>query len=190
MARWCVVGLQGGLLMNVLTSPIYLSTVIYPRDAIPIVDKKAMERALWGRFTNHGDIQPATFHLCRPEVLGATEELPFPFARHPQNDQCQPCPASVVWCRVRERPHEVVVAGRRQGVTRRKQKTLAARLLIAKGALFNTYSANFPRAPPQDLSYQEAKDKDYRMASQWLKENYFKVWPSKGGNYLEFTCIN
>ncbi|XP_059612062.1 tRNA-specific adenosine deaminase 1 [Phlebotomus argentipes] len=190
MARWCVMGLQGGLLMNVLTSPIYLSSVIYPRDAI--LDKKATERALWGRFTNHLVIPSATFHIHRPDVLVATEHFAFPFIRHPSHDQCQPCPASVVWSRVPERPHEVAVAGRRQGVTRKKLKTPVARLLIAKGALFDRYTTIFTPAntPRVDLSYQEAKDKDYTALTQWLRQHYFKVWPTKGEKYLKFTTTN
>uniref|UniRef100_A0A1B0D2F7 tRNA-specific adenosine deaminase 1 n=1 Tax=Phlebotomus papatasi TaxID=29031 RepID=A0A1B0D2F7_PHLPP len=188
MARWCALGVQGGLLMNILTSPIYFSTLIYPQDAI--YDREATERALWGRFTNHQDIPSDTFKLHCPEVHVATEKTGFSFTRHPLHEQCQPCPASMVWCRVRQRPHEVAVAGKRQGVTKKKLKTPAARLLIAKRSLFEHYMSTFahPIATVQDLLYQEAKDKEYRAVGQWLKEQYFRVWPRKGENYLKFTC--
>ncbi|XP_055678731.1 tRNA-specific adenosine deaminase 1 [Lutzomyia longipalpis] len=195
MARWCVLGVQGGLLMNVLAAPVYLDTLIYPRDAI--CDKKATERALWRRFTNHPDIPSDTYNLHCPEILIATEEVVFPFERHPhptaQNDEWQPSPGSIVYCRVGERSHEVAIAGKRQGVTKKKAKTPAARLLIAKKALFIHYMTIFPQPnSPQhrDLSYQEAKNKDYRILGQWLKQHYFSVWPTKSEKYLKFTCTN
>ncbi|GAB0091893.1 tRNA-specific adenosine deaminase 1 [Sergentomyia squamirostris] len=190
MARWCILGLQGGLLMNVLTSPIYLKSVIYPQDAI--ADRKAIERALWGRFISSP--KDNVFRLHCPEILQATEHVVFPFSRQPTHDLCQPCPASVIWCRVRERPHEVAVSGRRQGVTKKALKTPSARLLISKKALFQHYITHLHSAttqkPPKDLLYLEAKEKKYLEIWGWLKENYFKVWPTKSDDFQRFTSIN
>uniref|UniRef100_A0A1L8DGZ3 tRNA-specific adenosine deaminase 1 n=1 Tax=Nyssomyia neivai TaxID=330878 RepID=A0A1L8DGZ3_9DIPT len=188
MARWCILGLQGGLLMNALTAPIYLDTVIYSQDAI--CDKEATERALWGRFTNHPNIPSDTYTLHAPEIHVATREVVFSFERHPQDDECHPSAASVVYCRVQERSHEVAVTGKRQGVTKKKLKTPIARLLIAKKSLFIYYMTIFWHTNPQDLSYDDAKSKEYRMLWQWLKQHYFRVWPTKSEKYLKFTCTN
>lgn len=105
------------------------------------------------------------------------------------------------------RPHEVEVAGRRHGVTKRKLATPAARLQISKIELFNRFARTYRRAEREalhnltvpasvegatqpniaaaddvgKLSYADAKARSVAYASQWasVRATMFGRWPVK-----------
>lgn len=90
------------------------------------------------------------------------------------------------------RPLEVAVAGKKQGVTKKKINTPAGRLQITKIELFRkfieTVEGNKDRMKlvPDDvdiraLTYREAKALSTKYQETWtfLKENYFKNWTRK-----------
>ncbi|XP_049283638.1 tRNA-specific adenosine deaminase 1 [Anopheles funestus] len=151
LARWNVLGVQGSLLMLLLERPIYLASVVLcdgtDHSAV------AMERAIWGRFDRWAEqmesLLKQPFRRCRPVVSVANNGRMFRFRKNRplsiDGGKYQPSPCGVVWCDVANRSHEVEVAGRRHGVTKRKLATPAARLQISKIELFNRFALTYGR---------------------------------------------
>lgn len=118
-ARWNVVGVQGALLSLLLNEPLYFQSVIVggggPFSEMSlkraIIDRlnsqtnerknssedKEMDR---GSSLSEGLSLPSKYGVHYPLILQST--LPFKHARIP-NGVKQPCPSSIVWCKVPER---------------------------------------------------------------------------------------
>nr|XP_040234578.2 tRNA-specific adenosine deaminase 1 [Anopheles coluzzii] len=213
LARWNVLGVQGGLLMMLLGRPIYLDGVVVCDGTDHSV--VALERAIWGRFERWKEPalrEPFERHH-RPVVIAADGGELFAYRKnrpHPTKEaggKFQPSPCGIVWCDVKERPHEVEVAGRRHGVTKRKLATPAARLQISKIELFNRFARTYRRAEREalhnltvpssvegatqpniaaaddvgKLSYADAKARSVAYATQWasVRATMFGRWPVK-----------
>ncbi|XP_035913019.1 tRNA-specific adenosine deaminase 1-like isoform X1 [Anopheles stephensi] len=147
LARWNVLGVQGSLLMLLLDRPIYLESVVLcdGTDHSPA----AIGRAIWGRFDGWaGGVEQSSlmhpFGRRQPVIIAANNGRLFRFRKNRQlatdGGKYQPAPCGIVWCDVANRSHEVEVAGRRHGVTKRKLVTPAARLQISKIELFNRFA--------------------------------------------------
>ncbi|XP_062546537.1 tRNA-specific adenosine deaminase 1 [Armigeres subalbatus] len=143
MARWNILGIQGSLLMSLLEEPIYLESIIVADGTD--YSKDALERALWRRWETvlNQDVLLKPFRLHKPNVLAATDGGFFPFrkiSKSNDSNKIQPSPGGIVWCAgLVERPLEVEIGGRRQGVIKKKLGTPAARLKISKIELFSTF---------------------------------------------------
>uniref|UniRef100_A0A182SFR4 tRNA-specific adenosine deaminase 1 n=1 Tax=Anopheles maculatus TaxID=74869 RepID=A0A182SFR4_9DIPT len=151
LARWNVLGVQGSLLMLLLDRPIYLESVVLCDGTDHSI--AAIERAIWGRYDGWAKQgKNALMHpFCRrqPVVIAANNGRMFQFRKNRKlamdGGKYQPSPCGIVWCDVANRSHEVEVAGRRHGVTKRKLATPAARLQISKIELFNRFARLYCR---------------------------------------------
>lgn len=143
MARWNILGVQGSLVISLLVQPIYLESIVICDGTD--YNKEAMERALWERWEPalKQDLLKEPYRLHKPSICVATNGRFFRFRKNSKYDgsnKFQPAPGGIVWCAgVEERPLEVEIGGRRQGVTKKKLGTAAARLKISKIELFSTF---------------------------------------------------
>lgn len=180
MARWTVLGIEGALLNSLLVEPIFVETITFTNSIYCNVD--AMKRALWTRFTSSPSFSIPSVRKCRQKN--------FEFE---QTDDKDPSPASIVWCDIEERPHEVAVAGKRQGVTKKKRNTVNGRLLICKRELLRTYlkiTRKIDKNQTNQLSYEQAKMNSVQYQQRWndLKASYFKCWTNKSKDLIQFYC--
>ncbi|EAT41049.1 AAEL007277-PA, partial [Aedes aegypti] len=143
MARWNVLGVQGSLLMSLLVQPIYLESITFCDGTE--YSKEATERALWRRWESalDNDLVIEPFRMHKPKVCVASNKQLFRFRKQSKPDdplKFQPAPGGIVWCAgIEDRPLEVEIGGRRQGITKKKLGTAAARLKISKIELFSTF---------------------------------------------------
>lgn len=98
MARWNMVGIQGGMLSTLIDDPIYLSSVIFA-DGTPF-NRIAMERAMWKRFKLAEKFIEAPFCLHQPLILIATNKMKFPFARN--DTRVNPSSNSIIYTKLPE----------------------------------------------------------------------------------------
>lgn len=219
LARWNVLGVQGALLSTLIVRPIYLKSVTMCERNCDIV---ALERAMWKRWSHiQSDIELGpNFNTFHPVIRQCSSETSF---RYEKRGDRQPSPASVVWCNVDERytflfqiqpnskknwqifkryfdfrPLEVAVAGKKQGVTKKKLNTKHGRLLITKLELFQKYLDVVKLKPEllntfkflEKCSYGKAKGESKLYREMWdlLKEKYFLTWTTKPEALLNFTC--
>ncbi|XP_050077664.1 tRNA-specific adenosine deaminase 1 [Anopheles maculipalpis] len=151
LARWNVLGVQGSLLMLLLDRPIYLESVVLSDGTDHSI--AAIRRALWGRFDDWAEREKNSimhpFCRRRPTIIAANNGRMFLYRKNrslvADGGKYQPSPCGIVWCDVANRPHEVEVAGRRHGVTKRKLTTPAARLQISKIELFHRFAQSYRR---------------------------------------------
>lgn len=182
LARWNVLGLQGALLHSVLSAPIYLKSIALCGAQCEV---DALERAIWNRWPTVS--LPAHFQFANPIIRKCSKEIVFP---HEKDQQKDPAPGSIVWCKVDERPLEVAVNGRKLGATKKQRDKRSGRLLISKIELFRKYLdidtavTSFDRSN----SYVVAKKHSQAYLEAWLflKEKYFLTWTVKTIDLLEF----
>uniref|UniRef100_A0A182JUQ4 tRNA-specific adenosine deaminase 1 n=1 Tax=Anopheles christyi TaxID=43041 RepID=A0A182JUQ4_9DIPT len=162
MARWNVLGVQGSLLMILLGRPIYLESVVVCDGTDH--SAAAIRRAIWERFDRwdgerrEEELVKEPFEANhRPVVIAADGGEMFAYRKNRQlggngqGGKYQPSPCGIVWCDVKERPHEVEVAGRRHGVTKRQLATPAARLQISKIELFRRFVRTYRKVTREAL---------------------------------------
>jgi tRNA-specific adenosine deaminase 1 len=112
-ARWNVVGLQGALLALLINEPVYFQSLTI--GAGGPFSEKVLKRAIIDRLScrNNGGQRvdeassvgeglslPSKYAVGHPLMLQST--LPFKHGRTPDGMK-QPCPSSIVWCKVPER---------------------------------------------------------------------------------------
>lgn len=193
IAKWNVLGVQGALLHAIIGKPIHLESITMCKS--PYCDIKATERAIWKRFDSTNLL--ADIIIKQPMVRKCSDII-FEFEKR---DQLEPSPCSIVWCRVTDRPLEVAVAGKRQGVTKKKINTPSGRLLICKKELFKRFIetincfANDLQILRGDelateLTYDGAKMLSTQYQSTWneLKKNYFRSWSTKPSDLGQFRA--
>ncbi|CRL04288.1 CLUMA_CG017386, isoform A [Clunio marinus] len=199
IARWNMMGIQGCLLSSIV-DPIYLNSVILADGTS--FNQTAMERALYRRFSDADKFLNHPFKLHRPTILVANNKLKFPFCRN-DTDRVNPSANSIIYSRIdeSERPIEVGVSGKRQGVTKKQMQTRKAHLKISKIEIFTEYLNilnEFPELKSHlysslinldDLCYKDVKTSttnDYNLQWRRLKENFLPNWTTKNENLLNF----
>lgn len=196
MAKWNVLGVQGALLHAIIGHPIYLESITLCKT--PYSDIEATERAIWKRFDSINIRLPSSdMTIQRPSVRECSN-FEFKFAKQ---NYLEASPCSIVWCKVIDRPLEVAVAGKRQGVTRKKINTPSGRLLASKKELFKKFieTINYLENDVQisignklttQMTYGEAKMLASQYQSVWneLKKNYFRMWTTKPCDLNQFRA--
>ena len=209
LAKWQIMGVQGALLDNFLSEPIYFRTLNFCEDN----SIEQLERAIWKRFKDQ-NYENNKYKLCIPEIR-ICNKPDFPYL---QESTKQPSPNGLVWCNMPEnlryslfikptvnykikncfifRPYEISVNGKKQGVTSKKLHTPSSALKISKYYLFKNFLEILSLKPDllpkvhsmQNLTYFDAKflNKDYQSAWFEVKEKYFKKWTQKPEHILKF----
>ena len=133
--KWTILGLQGGLLSNFISKPIFLSSIIVCKGPY---DPPALSRALSLR----GRSSPR-LHLHTPILLQAN--VRFPHGKEAcletigSEENVNPCGASLLWCGTAN-IHEVTSVGRKHGITKKKINSPDSMTPICKLALFTCFS--------------------------------------------------
>lgn len=175
-------GLQGSLLMNFLSKPIYLSHMIIGGCAF---NQSAIERALFDRFQNHVQkLENPLFFQHKPQVCQS--QLKFKYSKREalsttEDYQMQPCPSSICWCACPVKPLEVAVEGRKQGVTKKNQNRSACRLEICKKNLFQKFAILVKSFEPEKLPLNLKEicanlDKMTYNQAKRLATDYVEMW--------------
>ncbi|XP_045530314.1 double-stranded RNA-specific editase Adar isoform X2 [Pieris brassicae] len=188
VARWCVTGLQGALLSQ-LIKPIYLNSLVLGS----LLHTEHMYRALCGRIEGFIQGLPAPYRLVAPKLARAASTETRSPARAPS--------FSVCWCAIAQAP-EVVNA-----VTGKLDNELPS--LLCKQAMFARWiyltkqlqplaQGNVVGRPlvqdPEKLLYAEAKQlsTSYQMAKQCLVTAFEKAqlgtWVKKPIEQDQFLC--
>lgn len=193
LAKWNVLGVQGNHLYQFLDKPIYIASITFCDPKF--CDISAMERALWKRFSPVFSFPNSSMTIFQPKIrISQTTKF-----QYEKNERCDPSPSSIVWCKVKNNPQQVAVAGKRQGMTKKKAKERGGRLLITKIELFREYLCILKKFNEKlglyatmtnfnELTYLNAKNTSVEYQNIWnnLKTNYFKVWSLKDDNLKKF----
>lgn len=177
LAKWNIVGLQGSLVMNFLTQPIYFSHLIIGKCPY---NQEVMERAVSTRFSVHGQ---GCFIQQRPKILCSNNIFQYSKANSTEeaSNDLKPCPSSVIWTYSSPDEVEVAVDGRKQGVTKKNIGKPSSRLKICKKNLFQSFDSLLRNIPDDRLPghlrtvREEMKTTTYFKAKR-LASNYFTVW--------------
>lgn len=196
MAKWNVLGVQGALLHAIIGKSIYLESITLLKTAHSNIE--ALERAIWKRFDSANYQLPCKDMIIAKPIVRECDEIKFLFEKE---DDRKPSPSSIVWCKVNDRPLEVVVAGKRQGVTKKTINTPSGRLMISKNAFFkkfietiNLFEHDLESLKGDksisELTYAEAKmlSTQYQNTFNELKRNYFRIWTTKRNELNQFRC--
>lgn len=184
LAKVLVMGLQGCLLTSLLAKPIYLDSIILSKNSG--YHRASLERALHQRFV-FSALESSKFHLSIPKVIESTVDYAYA-----KDKDKSPCPKSVIWCCVKEKPLEISVDGRRQGVAKKDIARPSSRLKICRVELFREFTSLLQLKLQDDfesLSYAEIKAKhcpEYMSCWQSLKRDYFRKWTEKPANLQSF----
>lgn len=200
LARWNFLGIQGCMLFSLLENPIYLKSFILSGDVVHSVE--SLERALFGRFSDVSGNLKEPFKHQKPLILIASKEIKFKYSKN--ETRINASANSLNWSLIpeNERPLEVSVSGKRQGVTKKQLNTPKAILKISKCGLFLQYLKLlksfqiFNLYSKEDnldnLSYNNMKTletNEYFKQWQRLKKNYFSFWTDKPENLLDFSVF-
>lgn len=186
LSRWNILGIQGALLDSLLDKPIYLDSYTFSGE----VCKSSVQRAIWGRWSQK-NFKSERFQCKERTVNICSDNIHFEYS---QTDDKVPSPTSIVWCDVEERPLEVAVAGKRQGVNKTKLKTLSGALRISKAFLFQEFLqvvVSHDGLCEDDIrkrSYRECKKASTAYQEAWkeIREIHFGYWTSKPEDLLGF----
>ncbi|KAG5880459.1 hypothetical protein JTB14_028792 [Gonioctena quinquepunctata] len=187
LSRWCHVGVQGALLALLLDKPIYLNSLVVAAGT-PF-SEESLQRALYGRVGEVGLKEP--YFRKRMVIVQCLKE--FEYAK---TDGKRAASGSVSWCDVEGKRSEVAVNGKRQGVTKKKANSEAARLKICKLELFKAFSdvceyKNIQLVKDCDnrsLAYVRIKMLAGQYQEAWkLLRKSFKMWTRKDENLIKFS---
>ncbi|EZA53394.1 tRNA-specific adenosine deaminase [Ooceraea biroi] len=180
IARWLVLGLQGSLL-SLLIPPIKLESITIGGDCPFSLD--AMERGLYKRFNSETD---------KPNIFQAK----IAFVHKKGEERSHPCPASIIWCAVRNSTLEVAVAGRKQGATKKRK---GSSLLVSRQMLLQAFLQILDKYQdyrneirhPKKIMYYDWKQWSIVYTDKWerLKLELFRNWPRKSMHSRNFSLI-
>lgn len=180
LAKVLVLGVQGSLLSSLLNKRIYLKSILLSKNSA--YHKESMERALYKRFPQKD------FPI--PELLESSVDFPYP-----KDDNKLPCPKTIIWCCVADKPLEISVDGRRQGVSKKNISHTSSRLKVCRIEMFRQFMSLLKLKYPnkekelETQSYAEVKSKyckEYLSAWEVLKRDYFKQWSVKPTHLQDF----
>lgn len=137
LMRWHCLGLQGALLSHFIVAPLRLEALVVakcPRNA------KSLNRAINCRLENTGLAPPKPLEI----IFSSTE-----FFDGPSNGGDRPSPASITWWL--GGAQEVLVGGRRQGVTKKCRHSPTGWPGVAPFHLLRELVQLFPKARPGQL---------------------------------------
>uniref|UniRef100_A0A1B0AQ59 tRNA-specific adenosine deaminase 1 n=1 Tax=Glossina palpalis gambiensis TaxID=67801 RepID=A0A1B0AQ59_9MUSC len=195
LAKWQLMGIQGALIAALLAEPIYLKSMTFYGNNSSL---ECLERAIWQRFIKDSKFNHSIYGLHKPEIRRyiASEFL------YKQVPNKKPSPNGLAWCDIelKDKPYEVSVNGKRQGIISKKLHSPEASLKISKFHLFSEFLDILKLKPilletfgltienVEKLNYLKAKclSKTYQTAWLEAKTKYFKQWSEKPENLIKF----
>jgi tRNA-specific adenosine deaminase 1 len=104
LARWNVMGVQGAMLLTLLSRPIYFDSVVICDGTS--INVGALRRAIWERWDYTAATIDQRFKVNRPNIFVADNKIYFKFAKTKlvceKDATTQPCPSSMSWSCVDE----------------------------------------------------------------------------------------
>lgn len=177
--RWSILGLQGSLLMNFLSEPIYFSHLVIGKCSY---SQSAIERALSDRFGNATNkLENNCFKHHKPQVSQSRHQFKHSKGSVNSDNEAQPCPSSISWCACPVKPLEVAVEGRKQGITKKDQNRPSCRLEICKKNLFQKFaflvkSIHIEKLPSDLIEKKDVLDSMTYNAAKHLSTDYIEMW--------------
>ncbi|KAL6265113.1 hypothetical protein P5V15_005203 [Pogonomyrmex californicus] len=178
IAKWLCLGLQGSLL-SLLIPPIMLESITIGGCCPFSLD--AMERGLYKRFDNK---------VVRVKIF----QTKISFIHKKGQQRLHPCPISIIWCAVRNSALEVAVAGRKQGVTKKRKGSnllVTRRMLLQRFLqIFDKYQDYYSEIKhPKKITYYDWKQWSIIYQNKWkqLKCGSFHNWPCKTAHLQHFV---
>lgn len=175
LAKWNILGIQGSLLMNFLTEPIYFSHLVIGKCPF---NQEVMERAIYTRFSPVP--QEGRFSQQTPKILCAVQEFSFTKAGD-CSQELKPCPSSIIWTSITPDEVEVAVNGKKQGVTKTNLNRPSSRLRVCKKNLYQSFVALIEKIPDERLPERLRTLKEDFSTMTYLKvkklaTNYCAMW--------------
>ncbi|XP_012536961.1 tRNA-specific adenosine deaminase 1 isoform X2 [Monomorium pharaonis] len=169
IAKWLILGLQGSLL-SLIIPPIKLQSITIGGDCPFSFD--AMKRGLYKRFNKS----------VRLNIFQANTA----FLHKKGRQRLYPCPISIIWCDVKNSALEMAVAGRKQGVTKKKKGNnlfVTRRMFLQRFLqIFDKYQHYYSEIKhPKKITYYDWKQWSKIYQNKWkqFKCESFHNWPSK-----------
>ncbi|KAG8181659.1 hypothetical protein JTE90_017017 [Oedothorax gibbosus] len=135
IAMWNVVGMQGALLADLMSEPVYMASLVIGKCPF---NNDAAQRAIIDRLSSISSL-PEGYFLNKPFIIQSS--LDFKFSKEnvtKNNPEAVPCPSSIIWCAVPD-SLEVSVNGAKQGVTKKNVDKPSSRISVCKSALFEEF---------------------------------------------------
>ncbi|XP_034830050.2 tRNA-specific adenosine deaminase 1 [Maniola hyperantus] len=192
IARWIHCGIQGSLLDLLLSESVFIKYFIFG-SGVPY-SEETLHRALLQReskvsITDRLKVIPNFYR----------SSLIFPQVRSKSNER--PAAGSIVWVKTNKRILEVVVQGKKLGVTKKRANNPSSSVAISKNNLYKKYLEVLHKSKDlkvhicgeqslQSIPYNEMKRKAILYQTQWsrTKEIFFKSWTLKPDIWN--FCIN
>ncbi|XP_065064351.1 tRNA-specific adenosine deaminase 1-like isoform X2 [Rhopilema esculentum] len=185
--KWCTLGIQGGLLSNLLESPIYLDSIVIGKCPFSM-DTMLRGISLRGRDlkldrTSAFNYTCAKVYHCKnnafPDSKCCVEER---WKQELGFGKIAASGASILYC-CEPAIHEVIVNGKKQGTTKKHDISKDSWSTICKSSLWNDFQSLLSllgktRKDASDLAlknYHNAKlsDQDYQLT----RSRFFEVFP-------------
>ncbi|XP_008205328.1 tRNA-specific adenosine deaminase 1 isoform X1 [Nasonia vitripennis] len=170
LAKWNVMGVQGALLSLMIPTIKFESIVIGGGCPYSL---ESMQRGIFQRFDPN---------IGAPEIV----QSQISFEHRKNESRTRPCPSSIVWCLVPEKPIEIAVDGLRQGATKKKNKSF--NLLISRKEIFKTFLTIYDKflkgklipQHPKKITYYHCKQYSSSYQNLWREKSaVFSKWPTK-----------
>ncbi|CDH52102.1 adenosine deaminase editase [Lichtheimia corymbifera JMRC:FSU:9682] len=189
LARWNVLGIQSGLLADLIDKPIYLDSIVVG----DMYDHEALERALYGRLENLKDL-PNPYKLHRPRIYHTDIEFESSKLKMEEDNKGTVIPSgtTILWIPGIQKP-EVIVHGKKQGAPKGKPLTAKTRSSICKLSLLQQYinARQCTSEEKHSRTYRAWKhqSQEYQMAKDQLLDQCFSNWVQTPELYEEFYAF-
>lgn len=176
LTKWLHIGLQGALLSLFIPQPLTFTTFTITSNT-PFC-KQSLERSFLQRVDKKLDL------------IIAQSNITFDYNK---TDTKKPSPNSIIYYKSGDKfCHEVAVAGKKLGLTKKQKNDSKIRLSISKMEMFLCFvriAKKFDLCESvEKMSYGEAKllASDYQKVWGKFKSECFKIWTIKDGSLLDF----
>ncbi|XP_047510074.1 tRNA-specific adenosine deaminase 1 [Pieris napi] len=180
IARWIHLGIQGSLISLLIAEPIYIKHLIFGGGTPYSED--SLKRALFTRDTYSEAKLGLSHHIYQSTIT-------LPCIKTDKKNK--PAPSGIIWVNINNGLSEVVVQGKKLGVTRKKENCPNNYLCISKYNLYKAFieildnnNKLYKICENEDINniaYNDMKRRSTKYITKWLeiKQSFFKRWTTK-----------